>query len=377
MPWLEYRAPDASTASESTTPLQADGNAWFPARSPVGSSLRVAAMRAAFHFCVEDAAGPIRYGGKALRLTLPAEDAKASSLTQVFYFVPKTAWTAPVVVDTSRAVALTVCVNCCRNELTPGRADHRLTLLEAAVRANAAADVFVAAEDFLCEWVRPPALEPADSASASTTACNIVPGRYGPAMAMVERLRILSGAHPAMLIVPGTMVFYSSSGTEVYNRAYVLLGGQLVSSIDGRSWYDKNDVSPERDMNLPFKSGPFPFFDFRFRDLRCRLQICADSSMAPPPPEPVDLQIVIAHLPGASSTFTHLNGCKLLADGASGSALMTQGRTPVQAAEPKGECEVFNITTRVSAFSVPQVAAALPADVGMPAALAALIASYT
>lgn len=399
MPMKEYRLPtEAELKDPSTLPSlnSATGMAWFIRRMPASSALHKLFNDA--HVCVQDdAAGTIDHGGLRLR---PVQVQVFSSPTggTTFFVVPKAAVAAGVAsaaamggapsgaaqVDPLRLTPLRIAAFCIKNEGLLADTEHRLAKLEAAVAAVADANVFIAPEDYLCRWVASPAAAaaagPNPSASAmvaSGPSVDPVAADFDLAMLIRQRMMALSAKFPAMLIIPGTLMFLSRDKTRAYNRAYVYLGGDAVCSNDQRGWYDKRDTSPERDLNLPFVDGPRGYFDFDFRELMCRLQICADSFAAPQAVPAVDLQIVISHRPGATGTFTHPKGCKLIVDGFQGDVVTFRlAGASMAPTAIKSDCKIYDVVIQREGIAPEQVAAALP-EGALPAGLSALISAYT
>ena len=116
----------------------------------------------------------------------------------------------------------------------------------------------------------------------------------------------ISVAAKNRLLIPGTFIWTGQDG-QLRNSALVFLNGETVGSVDGRPRYDKAGISYERGKwrMLNWQGGEVPLFEFFFKGLRARLEICLDhGTRSAQEPRP-DVQFVVSasmgSLPGADT----------------------------------------------------------------------------
>lgn len=187
-----------------------------------------------------------------------------------------------------------------RSSLTRSTLAQRITsLTEEFVALDPAPDIFLVPEYFF-NWV--------SDAGNST----VVPSSRSELDTMVFHLKDLSRRHPETLLIPGTIIWEDDQG-KIRNSAHAVQNGRLLG--DGSlTRYDKTCVDydmrfvhvengdggstkgPEQNLWL---GGGAPHHDFQFKDVRCRLEICADVGQAENW-DNIDLQLVVASGFGAA-----------------------------------------------------------------------------
>jgi hypothetical protein len=168
---------------------------------------------------------------------------------------------------------------------------------------------------------------------------------------IVAELQDLSGAHPEMVVIAGTIVWYEASDhsssdeskPSLRNSAFVFRNGERLKSAN-LDRYDKAITDYETTFLTTDKyrwtSGGMPRFDFEHKGLQCRLAICSDADCIlgedDKEQEKIDLQLIVASRFGQKlRPNTHMGGWYVLADGDGWSRAVK--RVPVSAAHPTSE----------------------------------------